>query len=364
MKIALIDSFFSGSHKKWGQDLKKYSKHHIELFTMTGIHWKWRMHGGSITLAQKLNKSNFIPDLIIVTDMINLGDFKSLLNNKLKHIPIILYFHENQLMYPKTKFDTDKINQRDNHYGFINFTSSLIADNILFNSNFHKNGYINSLNKFLSKFPDYSLKINIDDISNKSSVIAIGIKIKNKLKLKSKNDIPVILWNHRWEHDKNPDEFFKILFQLKKDNVKFKLNVIGENYKNSPKIFSKAKETLTNEIINWGYIQSRDKYYKVLDESDILLVTSIHDFFGMSIIEAISFGLFPLLPNRLAYPEHIPKKLNNYCFYNEHDDVVTKLKEILKNKPNGYEKLLFNHIQKYELKKVVNDYDDYFEKII
>jgi glycosyltransferase involved in cell wall biosynthesis len=331
---------------------------------MSGIHWKWRMHGGAITLAQKLNNSNFIPDLIIVTDMVNLGDFKSLLKKQLKQIPIILYFHENQLMYPKTKLDTDNKQQRDNHYGFINFTSSLIADKILFNSNFHKNGFINSLNKFLSKFPDYSLKSNINEISNKSSVLPIGIKMNDKVPLKTKNKIPIILWNHRWEHDKNPEDFFNILFQLKKDSISFKLNIIGENFKNSPEIFQTAKEKLKDEVINWGFIQSKEEYFKILSESDLLLVTSNHDFFGISIIEAISFGVFPLLPNRLAYPEHIPNELKKYCFYNNNEDVLIKLKEILNNKPTNYENLLSNHIQKYELNKVINDYDNFFNTII
>ena len=119
MKIALIDSFFSGSHQKWGKDLKKFSKHQIQIFSMVGIHWKWRMHGGAITLSKELNNSKFLPDLILITDMVDVAVFKSLLSPKLINTPILIYFHENQIMYPKSRLDTDIIEKRDNHYGFI-----------------------------------------------------------------------------------------------------------------------------------------------------------------------------------------------------------------------------------------------------
>ena len=77
MKIAIVDTFFSGSHKQWGLDLQHNSKYQIKLFTLPGIHWKWRMQGGAITLAQKLNNTQFKPDLILATDMVNLPIFKS-----------------------------------------------------------------------------------------------------------------------------------------------------------------------------------------------------------------------------------------------------------------------------------------------
>ena len=31
----------------------------------------------------------------------------------------------------------------------------------------------------------------------------------------------VILWNHRWEYDKNPESFFKLLFKLADQNIDF-----------------------------------------------------------------------------------------------------------------------------------------------
>ena len=95
MKILIIEPYFEGSHKRWALDFQKFSSHTVELLTLPGRHWKWRMHGGAITLAQEYNKINFKPDLIIASDMLNLPLFKSLA--KTKDTPIAMYFHENQI---------------------------------------------------------------------------------------------------------------------------------------------------------------------------------------------------------------------------------------------------------------------------
>lgn len=364
MKIALIDSFFSGSHKQWGLDLKQYSNHQIQLFTMKGIHWKWRMHGGAITLTNELHSSNFIPNLILITDMLDVGVFKSLLNSNLRNIPILLYFHENQLMYPKSNLDSDLTKNRDNHYGYINFTSALTADKVIFNTKFHLNGFLTELHNFLKKFPDYSLIENIKRIEEKSSVLPIGIQFDKSQKIKSFNQPHTILWNHRWEHDKNPDLFFKILIQLKSEKIPFNLNIVGENFKNSPKIFETAHKELQDRILNWGFIKSRKEYYSIMNQSDLLPVTSHHDFFGISTVEAMANGVFPLLPNRLAYPEHIPEKLKSNCIYNSEEELYLKLKFYLENGiPNKFSEIQ-NHIQQFELSSVIKKYDKLFEEFI
>ena len=39
------------------------------------------------------------------------------------------------------------------HYGFINYSSALAADQVLFNSNYHKDSFIEELKLFLKKIP-------------------------------------------------------------------------------------------------------------------------------------------------------------------------------------------------------------------
>ena len=128
MNIVLIEPFFTGSHKQWALGYKYHSKHNIDIISLKGIFWKWRMHGGALTLSKMFNeylKLNKKPDLIIVTDMLNLPVFTSFAN--VKNIPIISFFHENQITYPWSTQDRDKEKNRDHHYGFINYTTALIS---------------------------------------------------------------------------------------------------------------------------------------------------------------------------------------------------------------------------------------------
>ena len=216
MRILYVEPYYSGSHKNWIDSYKKYSKHKIDVLSLSGKKWKWRMHGGAITLAKEFNVLNKKFDVIICSDMLNLPIFKSLCNKKILHSKIIMYFHENQLTYPWSPEDTDTTNNRDLHYAFINYTSSLISDYNYFNSEYHYKSYFNALKIYLNKMPDFQNKKTINEINNKSDVLHIGCELKNSFsdKLIKKKNKPIILWNHRWEYDKNPNLFFKILFDL------------------------------------------------------------------------------------------------------------------------------------------------------
>jgi len=56
-------------------------------------------------------------------------------------------------------------------------------------------------------------------------------------------------------------------------------------------------------IDRWGYQKTRAQYAQALTETDVIVSTAQHEFLGISVIEAISAGAYPLVPNRLAYPE-------------------------------------------------------------
>ncbi len=351
----------SGSHQQWAENLAKFSSHKFIIFSLQGRHWKWRMHGAAITLGQQILRADIEPDLFLLTDMLDASLFKAIICNKYPNTPIAVYFHENQLTYPWSKDDEDIALKRNNHYGFINYTSALIADAIFFNSTFHKEEYITSLPSFLKQFPDHKNLDTVKSIANKSSVLYVGLDInevsKRELRVKMTK---TILWNHRWEYDKNPEVFFKTLIKLKNENIPFKLIVAGETNAKHPKIFDTILQSLDGNIIHFGYAPSVEKYKDLLFQSDILPVTSIQDFFGISIIEAIAHGVFPLLPNRLVYPEHIPADSSSKHLYNGDDDLYDKLKILLLS-----EELAFDNswVQQYFWPNIISDYDETFSKV-
>jgi glycosyltransferase involved in cell wall biosynthesis len=327
MNIALIEPFFGGSHKKWCEGLQAHSQHHVVIFSLSAHHWKWRMHAAAITLAEQLFSHELSFDLVVASDFLDVALFKSLLGNK-GDIPIALYFHENQISYPWSPTDPDVSLNRNNTYGFINYTSCLVADQVYFNSNYHLQSFIGALPKFLKQFPDHQNLDTIDLIKNKSEVLPLGMDYsafdKTKPASQDKNILPLILWNHRWEYDKNPEGFFHALYELKNSGIKFNLVVLGQQLKKSPPIFSEARELLHNEILHWGFCGHEDDYARWLWKADILPVTSNQDFFGISVIEALYCNTLALLPKRLAYAEHFNFLDQSYC-YDNHDELVEKL---------------------------------------
>ena len=364
MKILLIEPYYTGSHKKWAEGYIKHSSHHIKVLSMAGHFWKWRMHGGAVTLARMFNNMNWKPDLILCTDMLDLTTFLSLTRAKSNNIPTVIYFHENQISYPWSPKDRDILNKRDNHYGFINYASALSADKIFFNSIFHRKTFLKDLKPFLKNFPDNNELETIEEIKNKSGVLYLGLDFSNfKAKSDQKTNTPTILWNHRWEYDKNPELFFAIMKKIKNKKINFNLIIVGESFGKSPKIFDEAKIEFDKNIIKWGYQKSVKDYIDCLFRSDILPVTSNHDFFGISVMEAVYCNVWPILPNRLSYKELFRNEGHAENIYNDKDQLMKKIEYAIKNIHRIRDKSLNETAQKYDWKRLAVVYDSEFEKV-
>ena len=92
MNILLVEPYYTGSHKQWADGYKENSSHNVKILSLKGQFWKWRMHGGAITLARMFNDLKWDPDLILVTDMLDLSTFLSLIRNKSNGIPTCLLY--------------------------------------------------------------------------------------------------------------------------------------------------------------------------------------------------------------------------------------------------------------------------------
>ena len=252
MKILLLEPYYGGSHRSWTDGLVASSSHDIAIYTLPASHWKWRMHGAAVSFAKRFMEDALRPDLILCSDMLDLSTFLGLTVKKSKGVKTAIYFHENQLSYPWSMTDEDVKRQRDNHYKFINYSSALAADFVFFNSDYHYASFFEALLPFLKAFPDHQNLDTLDAIKSKSQVLNLALDLKKldgfaKAKI---SDVPILLWNHRWEYDKNPDLFFQTLINLKKKGLKFKLVVLGQAYAKSPKIFEEAQTALNLSLIH------------------------------------------------------------------------------------------------------------------
>ena len=306
MNVALIEPFFGGSHRRWAEDYRDFSGHEVYLYTAPGRHWKWRMHEAALSLAEEFVAADRRYDRVIVSDMLDLTTFKAFIGPQ-GQSEFILYFHENQLTYPWSARDRDNTRGGNRHYGWINYASAPAADRLWFNSDFHRTGFLEALRPFLKAYPDRRGMSRIAGLEAKSETHHLKLNLR---KLDDhdpieKGDKPLLLWNHRWEYDKNPRVFFKTLFQPADEGVAFDLAVLGQRMMRYPKIFDEARERLRDHIVQWGTVESFCEYASWLHAADLLPVTSRQDFFGISAVEAMYCNVVPLLPNRLAFPEHV-----------------------------------------------------------
>ena len=365
MNILLIDPYFTGSHKSWAEGYKANSQHQVDILEMKGQFWKWRMHGGAVTMARLLNQSDLSPDVILATDMLDLTTFLSLTRKRTSSISTAIYFHENQLSYPWSPKDRDVQKDRNKQYGFINYNSALTADYALFNSHYHQISFLEEAEKLLKHFPDYNELDTIKIIEDKSSVLPLGLDLHGFDTLKSDYEgPPLILWNHRWEYDKNPESFFKTLFKLDDNGIDFKLAVLGENFKSTPSIFDEANIKLKDKIVHFGYCEDFSEYAQWLWKADILPVTNIQDFFGISIMEAVYCNTYLLLPNRLTYPELLPTEYHDNHIYEDDKDLYEKLNECISKIDEIRNKKMSSVAEKYDWRQMAPVYDKLFGSFI
>ena len=231
-------------------------------------------------------------DVLFCSDMLNLAEFLGLAPARIRQLPSVVYFHENQLTYP-----VQVERERDYHFVFTNITTALAATRVWFNSTFHRDEFLDALPGFLRRMPDHVPLGAVAQIRDKSEVRSLGIDDFPRRGVRPPGPLR-ILWAARWEHDKNPDDFFTALRILAGQGVEFRISVIGEQFREYPAVFDSARQEFKDYIDRWGYQESRSEYVAALTEADVFVSTANHEFFGISAVEAIAAGAYPLLPKR------------------------------------------------------------------
>jgi len=355
-KILYLEAFYGGSHRTFADGLIRYSRHTIHLASLPARFWKWRLRGASLHFLREIDNWKDY-DLLLCGGMMSLADLKALVGPDLP--PMVLYSHESQLSYPLPP--EEKI---DYQFGFTDITNCLCADGILFNSQYHLDAFFHELLPFIKRIPEYRPNWIQDSLREKSRVLYPGCDISRFMEERKDNSgpQPLILWNHRWEFDKAPEKFFKALELLDEKGLDFRLALLGESSQKVPKPFKAARERYGKRIAVYGYRKSREEYYSWLRMSDIVISTALQENFGISIVEAVAAGAFPLLPRRLAYPEVLPDRFHREHLYRNIPDLVAKLEKLLK-RGVPREPELSRSMMVYDWENCIDEYDDYFSAL-
>ena len=309
-------------------------------------------------------------DLIFASDLLNVAEFRALAPPPLGRLPVVTYFHENQLCLPlepgPSRATRSSEKRVDPQWGFVNLVSALASTEVWFNSAFHRDAFHGAVRALLAKMPDFVPPDLVETLAARSRVMPPGVNLKPfaECRRRPRGKPPLtILWNHRWESDKDPEAFFEVLFLLAEEGTDFRLAVVGEALRKWPPVFEKARRVLADRLVQFGYIRQREAYERQVGQADIAVSTALHEFFGLPIVEAIAAGCFPLMPARLSYPEIVPAEFQETFFYRDERELRAKLKALLKGKgPWDRAAQLAEHVQQYDWDTQMGRYDEALER--
>ncbi|ESN94137.1 hypothetical protein HELRODRAFT_186042 [Helobdella robusta] len=370
-KILLIEPFYGGSHKQL-IDLLFENVLHCGLYTQTAKKWHWRSRTSALHFADVIPFSQTY-EILFCSSVLNLTELVALRPDLYK-LKKIIYFHENQLVYPVRKQQ-----ERDFQYGYNQILSCLVADVILFNSDFNRTSFLGNIKKFFKLMPDYR-PMNIEQkIMNKCRTLYFPVELINGIKrilpdvIYEENDVvsssnilkkdnpsdkvsidnsPLkIVWPHRWEHDKNPQLFLKTLKSLTFKGLNFDVYILGQSFSETD-MFDDDKKVLERHIKHCGFVASKEDYFKILSTCDVVISTAVHEFFGVAMIEAAYLGCFPLVPNILVYPEIFPTE----CLYKNEVDLIGKLESFCQNPKAVRNSNVKIDFQRFSWDSLKNDY--------
>lgn len=310
--VLVVEPYFGGSHRAWAEGLARHLARPIEMVTLPARWWKWRMRGSAVTLAEHCRGLSNPPAAVLASDMVDLPAFLTFARPHIGDAPVGLYLHESQLTYP----DSPQM-EPDLHFAVTNWLSALAADRVYFNSSYHRDVFFAEIPRLLRHFPDFTHEHLVNEVRSRSEVLEVGVEMGwLPAELPARSGPVRLLWNHRWEHDKDPEAFLCAVDRLAAEGLDFEVVVCGESFRQHPKEFEAAAERHRDRIVHMGFLPV-EEYRRHLLAADVVVSTARQEFFGIAVVEAIAAGCFPVAPDRLSYPSLLPAAWHRGSLYPE-----------------------------------------------
>lgn len=324
-RLLLLEPYLAGSHRSWADGLGACSGWELQIAGLPGRFWKWRMHGAAMTLARRLQATGTRPQAILASSMLDLAAFLGLTRAWSASLPAVYYAHETQLTYPQAPLSAswDPSRQRraardDREYAIVNLRSMLAADEVWWNSAYHRDSFLDALPAFLRGFPDYREQGAAARVAARSRVLPVGLDVValEAARPATRRPGPIrIVWNHRWEHDKGPDRLSRLMDRLAERRLDLQWLLLGERCGSADDDMAALLARHGSRVAHAGFVPDRRAYAELLWQADIVLSTARHDFFGVAVAEAMVCGCLPILPRDLAYPERLPPERREQLLY-------------------------------------------------
>ncbi|MDE0446148.1 MAG: DUF3524 domain-containing protein [Spirochaetaceae bacterium] len=421
LDILFLEPFYGGSHREFADGLVQHSRHRIDLHTLPARFWRWRMRGAALHFARAVARPADY-DLLLVTDLMNVADLKALWGAECP--PILLYVHENQLSYPKPEGEqrdfqfafTDIASalaadvvvfnsryHRDAYFAVLpevlrrmpEYEPAWIPDALAAKARVLYPGCrlpapsvepapggataVPTVDRgraaepwsapssesmgppAASPPPESRAGGDAGAAGRQPGAADIASTVAGPARCAVRPGTPLMIWNHRWEFDKQPAAFFAALRRVQRAGVAFEVALLGENAQYVPQEFIAARKWLGERVVQYGYLPSRAAYLEWLGRGSVVVSTAIQENFGISVVEAVAAGCHPLLPNRLAYPEVIPAAFHEECLYDGDEALADRLIALLSSPPVKSPPGLAAAMRRYSWACLAEEYDNLFD---
>ena len=362
--VLVVEPFNAGSHRAWAEGWQNNSRHRIHIVSHGGRAWRWRMRGGAVTLAEEVVdwvEANGCPDLLVGTDMLDLGAFLGLTRRVLGSVPTAIYMHENQLTYPRQPGEP-----LDQGLAWANWRSLVAADEIWCNSSFHRDSLLGALPDLLLAVPDHDHGHLMDGVGRKMSVCPVGL---DALRLTATDRLatlgpPLVLSNQRWHHDNDVGAVLRALNRLAGEGIEFDLAVVGDDAAGEGEVLAPLIDKLGRRVCFRGHLPRPD-YETVLRRADVVVSAARNEFFGIAVAEAVAAGAWPVLPASLAYPDLIPPEFHQVSLY-EQGGLTRRLRQTIEAVVTGRAAIegLADSLRRFDWSVVAAGYDDRIDRLV
>ncbi|XP_060785234.1 glycosyltransferase-like domain-containing protein 1 isoform X6 [Neoarius graeffei] len=296
MSVLLVEAFYGGSHKQL-MDLLQEGIDDCVVYTLPAKKWHWRARTAALHFMQAIPSSQSYR-ILFTSSVLNLAELAAL-RPDLSALKKILYFHENQLIYPVRKSQ-----DRDFQYGYNQILSCLVADAVLFNSAFNMDSFLSSISSFLKTMPDHRPKGLEQLIRPKCRVLYFPIRFP---------DVTRFLPEH------------KLLLR----QAQPQRNISSQDSRKYPETAAASSTTSRTEKEQRSESDAEELEHRLVSkwssDPERGMPRPLHIVWPHRWLEAVHCGCYPLCPKALVYPEIFPgsylystpeqlfKRLQGFC---------------------------------------------------
>ncbi|WP_238946986.1 tRNA-queuosine alpha-mannosyltransferase domain-containing protein [Seongchinamella unica] len=336
MRVLLLSAYAAQSHRYWQRGLQQMFPHwQWSVLSLPPRHFSWRVRGNplywGLAERQALEQNQ---QLLIATSMVDLATLRGLVP-ALAAIPSVLYFHENQFAFPQHRQRHGLLEAQ-----MVSLYGALAADTLAFNSAFNRDSFLEGCESLLTRLPDFVPPGIVEGLRNKARVLPVPLQpMKAEEPWGWRPDLSLrIIWSARFEHDKGGEALYLILQRLEQAELDYQLAVTGQQFRNSPSVFSRIREEFAHRLVQFGFVDAESQYRSLQAGADLVLSTAAHEFQGLAVMEAVAAGCVPVVPDRLAYRELYPEDFRYASSPQqpeaEADSAVALIRQVAAEKPS------------------------------